>query len=208
MRKNMKSISQLLTVYAITLAIVSFISCKKGDTGPAGPAGPAGAAGPTGPAGAAGAQGPTGVSGNANVMQYVYAPLDASGRFKGLDLTGAAPNNNYLALSLYAPNDTLSKCAWFMYLFKSGVYYAVPGAGVGDSSTYSFSFGYYTRDSALFVVSRPSGKGEIYHAIKLVRILISNISPTSSPRSGSGRRSLPDIDFKNYADVKKYYNLP
>jgi hypothetical protein len=205
---NMKSISRLLTVYAITLAIVSMISCKKGDTGPAGPAGPAGSAGPTGPAGAAGAQGPTGASGNANVMQYVYAPVDNNGNFTGLDLTGAAPLDNYLALSLYAPNDTLDKAAWFMYLFKDGAYYAIPGAGVGDSSTYSFSFGYYVQDSALFIVSRPTGKGEIYDAIKLVRILISNVGPTGTTHGGSGRRGLPDIDFRNYAEVKKYYNLP
>jgi hypothetical protein len=204
---TMKRFPRFLIVYAITLAIVSFTSCKKGDTGPAGPAGPAGAAGPTGPAGAAGAQGPTGVSGNANVMQYIYAPVDANNNFTGLDLTGVAPTANYLALVLYAPHDTLGKCAWFMYLNKQGVYYAIPGAGVGDSSTYSFSFGYYVTDSALFVVSRPTGIGEIYDAIKLVRILISNISPNST-QGGSGRRGLPDIDFKNYAEVKKYYGLP
>jgi hypothetical protein len=111
-----------------------------------------------------------------------------------------------LALTLVAANDTLNKAAWFTYIFKGGAWYAVPGAGVGDSSTYSFWFGYYATDSAVFFVDRVTGKGEVYDAIKLVRILISNA--TQSIHGGPGNRDgLPNIDFKNYAEVKKYYNL-
>lgn len=205
----MKRISLLLIVYA-TIAVVSIISCKKGDTGPAGPAGPAGAGGPTGPAGAAGAQGPTGVSGNANVMQYVYAPMDANQNFTGIDLTKAKPNNG-IGLLLKVLNDTADISAWFTYLFKDGVWFAVPGSGVGDSSTYSFSYGYVDQtlplDSAVFFVSRTAGAGEVYQALRIVRILISNATATTGGPNSGRRSSLPDIDFKNYLEVKKYYNL-
>src|ERR1700738_790420 len=126
MRMTMKRFPRLLIVYAMTLAIVSFTSCKKGDTGPAGPAGPAGAAGPTGPPGAAGAQGPTGVSGNANVMQYVYAPVDNNQNFTGIDLTQAPPNNG-IGLLIKVLNDTADISAWFTYLYKNGFWYAIPG---------------------------------------------------------------------------------
>ncbi|MHA4807462.1 hypothetical protein ACX0G9_05130 [Flavitalea flava] len=208
----MKSFSRLLAV-CTTIAIVSFLSCKKGDTGPAGPAGPAGAGGPTGPAGAAGAQGPTGQSGNANVMQYVYAPVDNNNNFTGVDLTGVAPNNG-IGLLIKVLNDTADISAWFTYLYKGGVWYAVPGSGESDASTYSFSYGYEDlttpADSAVFFVGRTAGPGEVYDALRIVRILISNASTSSTSHngSGSGGRGLPPIDFKNYAEVKKYYNLP
>lgn len=207
----MTSIPRLLTVFAIALSIISMPSCKKGDTGPAGPAGPAGAAGPTGPTGAAGAQGPTGVSGNANVMQYIYAPVDANQNFTGVDLTGAAPNNG-LGLLIKVPNDTADICAWFTYLYKDGFWYAVPGAAYNDASTYSFSYGYVDvtepLDSAVFFVDRTAGPGEVYDAMRIVRILISNVSTNSTGGTGTARRhGLPDIDFKNYLEVKKYYNL-
>jgi hypothetical protein len=204
----MKNRLRLLSVCVISFAIVSMISCKKGDTGPAGPAGPAGAAGPTGPAGAAGAQGPTGSSGNGNVMQFIYAPTDNDGNLTGLDLTGTAPDNNYLPLVMYSPNDTLEKCAWFVYLIKGAGYFAIPGAGAGDASTYSFSYGYYVQDSALFIISRPTGPGEVYDAVSIVRILFSDQVISNSTHGSSNNHGLPNIDFKNYAEVKKYYNLP
>jgi hypothetical protein len=199
MRINMKSIPRLLAVFAITLAIVSFNSCKKGDTGPAGPAGPAG---PQGSQGTAGAIGPTGQSGNANVMQYVFSSAN------GIDLTGASPNN-FVPLFLDASNDTLINSAWFAYMFKAGAWYAIPGHGEGDASVYSFSYGYETQalDTALFFIDRVSGPGEVYDLVKLVRIFASNdITTNAANRNGS--RGLPNIDFKNYAEVKKYYNLP
>ena len=209
----MKSISRLLAVFAVVLAIVCFDSCKKGDTGPAGPAGPAGPTGPTGPAGAAGAQGPTGVSGNANVMQYVLAPVDANNNFTGLDLTLAAPDN-WIGMILKNQNDTTDVAAWFAYLYKGGFWYSVPGHGESDASVYSFSYGIVDQvlplDSSVFFIDRVSGPGEVYDALRVVRILISNVTTNSTRGSGKNgnRPGLPDIDFKNYLEVKKYYNLP
>ena len=199
MRLNMKSFTRL-AVCAITIATVSIISCKKGDTGPAGPAGPAGAQGAQGVQGVAG---PSGQSGNANVMQYIYF-ADAS----GIDLTGPAPNQNKFGLLIDASNDTLENCAWFMYLHRDGAWFGIPGAGEGDTSTYSFFYGYISNalDTAIFLASRTSGPGEVFDAMKVVRILVSGTVTNSTGGSGN-RRGLPNIDFSNYEEVKKYYNL-
>jgi hypothetical protein len=198
---NMKSISSLVAACAITIATVSMVSCKKGDTGPAGPAGPAGAQGAQGPQGL---QGPTGQDGNANVMEYGFFPTDS------IDLTQPAPNNG-IGLLITLPNtpkDTLNLSAWFMYLERDGFWYAVPGYGANDASQYSFSFGYVDLanpvDSAAFFIDRVSGPGEKYEGLKLVRILTSDVTTSSS---GNNRRGLPNIDFTNYEAVKKYYNL-
>ena len=206
---NMKSISKLVTACAITIATVSMISCKKGDTGPAGPAGPAGAQGAQGPQGL---QGPTGQNGNANVMQYVYAPTDNTGQnFLGIDFTKPAPDSNYLGLRILVQNDTADICAWFTYLYYNGVWAAIPGAGLGDNSTYSFAYGYedlaLPLDTCDFFINRETGPGAVYDAVRIVRILISNASTSST--HGSGKYpGLPNIDFNNYLEVKKYYNLP
>lgn len=207
----MKRITKLMSVCAITIAMVSMISCKKGDTGPAGPAGPAGAAGP---AGVAGAVGPTGQDGNANVTEYAYIPNDGT-NLTGVDLTLAGPHGGFIDLGLLLPNDTLDKAAWFGYLFNftsndgsTSVTVALPGVGLDNKSTYGLIYfnGFTNTDSAYFEFGTSVGPGEIYDGIKLVRILLSNVS-TDAVGGGNGRRGLPNINFKNYAEVKKYYNL-
>lgn len=210
----MKSFSRLLAVFAIVLAIVCFDSCKKGDTGPAGPAGPTGPTGPAGAPGAAGAQGPTGQSGDANVMVYDFFPLDANNNYAGVDLSLPSPNNG-IGIILKNLGDTIERCVWFSYLNKNGIWYAIPGSGQGNASNYSYAFGIIDQvlplDSSAFEVDRVSGPGEIYDGFRIVRILIgSGVIFNSTPRNGStpARRGLPDIDFKNYLEVKKYYNLP
>ncbi len=204
-----------MSVCAITIAIVSMTSCKKGDTGPAGPAGPAGPTGPAGVAGAAGAVGPTGQAGNANVMEYAFVPNDGT-TLKGVDLTLAGVNGGYIDLGLLLPNDTLDKAVWFGYLFNftsadfsTSVTVALPGIGLDTKSTYGLIYfnGFTNSDSAYFEFGTSVGQGEIYGGIKLVRMMLSDVG-TSSTGGGNGRRGLPNIDFKNYAEVKKYYNLP
>ena len=197
----MKSISRLLTVCAITIAVVSFVACKKGDTGPAGPAGPQG---PAGSAGAKGDIGPTGQTGNANVMEYFFFPNDS------IDLSLPAPNNG-IGLRISLPNDTLDLSAWFIYLYKFPLWYAIPGHAENDASSYSFSFGYLDIttpvDSAYFFVDRVTGPGEKYEGLKLVRILTNDLITDGAGGTTRTRRALPNIDFSNYEEVKKYYNL-
>lgn len=193
-----------MSVCAITIAVLSMTSCKKGDTGPAGPAGPAGPTGPAGVAGAAGPMGPAGQSGNANVMQYIFGTFDDDGNITDqFDFTGGG-----YQLTIPLPNDTLDNAAWFVYLIQGGANVAVPGFGLDNTSQYNFVYGYdgTTADQGDFFVSPVAGPGEKYDIIKLVRILVSN-TEVNSTRGGSGRRGLPDINFKDYNAVKKYYNL-
>jgi hypothetical protein len=198
---KMKRITKLMSVCAITIAMVSMISCKKGDTGPAGPAGPAGAAGP---AGVAGSMGPAGQDGNANAMQYIFGDFKSDGTINTqFDFTQGG-----YELTIPLPNDTLDNAAWFAYLIQGGANTAIPGFGYDNLTQYNFVYGYdgTTADQGDFFVSPVSGPGELVDAIKVVRILISN-TEINSTHGGNGRRGLPDIDFKDYNAVKKYYNL-
>jgi len=192
----MKSISRLLTVFAI-LAMVSVVSCKKGDTGPAGPAGP------QGPQGTQGTVGLAGKDGNANVMEYFFLPAEG-------DSIDFAPNSG-IYVNFQLPNDTLTLSAWFMYMYKFPLWYAIPGHGAGNATSYSFSYGYLDFatpvDSAYFFIDKVSGPGEAYDAIKLVRILTNDLQTDGTGRSSGNRRGLPNIDFSNYEEVKKYYHL-
>jgi len=144
-------------------------------------------------------------------MQYIFAPLNPDTTFAGItNFTKVATDSAYVGLLLKVLNDTADVSAWFTYLYKGGFWFAVPGAGIGDSSTYSFSYGYVDvttpLDSAAFFIDRVTGKGEVYDAIRIVRILISGTA-TGSTRGGK-IPGLPNIDFNNYLEVKKYYNLP
>lgn len=203
MRMNMKSISRQVTVFAVAVAMVSFISCKKGDTGPAGPAGPAG------PTGAQGPVGPTGQSGNANVMTYNYFPT-SNGNLTGVDLSQPKPNNG-IEIDFKVLNDTLDKAAWFVYLYHDPAWFAIPGESLYDSSTYSVTYGYSDKaapfDSAFFIITRPTGPGAVYHGLRIVRILLSDLFTNSTGGGSGSRRGLPNIDFSNYEEVKKYYHL-
>ena len=199
----MKRVSSVLTVVAI--ATISIVSCKKGDTGPAGPAGPAGPSGTQGPVG------PTGQSGNANVMAYDYFPTDDNDNLTGVDFSLPKPNNG-VELDMLVKNDTLDRAAWFCYLYKDPAWFAAPGTSLLDSSTYTFTYGYYDvvqpYDTAFFVVTRATGPGAVYHGMRIVRILLSDLTTESAGGGRNGnRRGLPDIDFRNYEEVKKYYHL-
>jgi hypothetical protein len=146
-------------------------------------------------------------------MQYVYLPNDGT-NLTGVDFTD--PANPGIELTITLTNDTLDKAAWFAYYFNftssdgsTSASVAIPGYGFDGLSNYSFIFGYDTQtaDLAFFDFTKVVGPGEIYDGIKIVRILLSDATDGTSTHSSSGRRGLPDIDFKDYNAVKKYYNL-
>ena len=145
-------------------------------------------------------------------MAYDYFPQDGSGNYTGVDLSQPKPNNGF-ELAFLVENDTLDISAWFVYLNRGGVWFAVPGESWYDSSTYTFSNGYFDQvapyDTAFFVITRPTGPGAVYSGIRIVRILLSGetVIQSSGGSSGNNRRGLPNIDFGNYEEVKKYYHL-
>lgn len=180
----MKKILYAPTV--VLMIVLVIISCKKGDQGPAGPAGTTGAAGP---AGATGAQGPQGVAGNANVTQYNFAGQNFA-------------INGIAILQVNTSADTMNRSAWFVYLVRpSGNVYPIPGFGVNGSSDYRLYWSFVS-GKVNFSIGKTSGPGEEY-SIRIIRIYANTVTT-----GGRMTTQLPDIDFKDYYAVCKYYNLP
>ena len=187
-------------------ASIFFASCgKDGDVGPAGATGATGATGANGSTGAAGAtgatglQGPAGQNGNANVRQYLF-----SNGNNPIDLVTQAS----VGLGITTTQDTVLGSAWLAYFIDTAsVITAVPGmvygydatGNVASVSNWAFSYQYLTTQGG-FYFDRTSGPGNTLAYIRLVRIWLGSGSRTSA--------SLPNIDFKDYNAVKKYYNLP
>ena len=207
----MKTISNFLI---ISLSVMLFTSCTK--EGPAGPAGPTGAQGVQGATGSIGAQGvqgttgstgaqgvqgatgpigPQGIAGNANVTQYTY---DNSFDF-GVNLD--------FNLQVSTTLDTMNRSLWFVYLKYTGgfeYYYALPGVGYNGSSYYRNTFYFNTNaNKVIHNITRVNGPGEVYAGIKIIRIYANNVLV-------GGRSAVlsPGIDFTNYEEVRRYYNLP
>jgi hypothetical protein len=169
-----------------------------GPTGPqgaTGPIGPQGATGPTGPQGATGPIGPQGIAGNANVTQYTYNNT--------FDFTANLDFNLQVSTTL----DTMNRSLWFVYLKFNGVfeyYYSLPGFGYNGSTNYRNTF-YYNAGAIKVIhnITLLTGPGEVYSGIKIIRIYANTVTT-----GGRISTPLPNIDFKKYEEVQRYYNLP
>lgn len=158
-------------------------SCKKGDEGPEGPEGPAGPAGPIGPIGIQGAPG------NANVIQYNYP---------GYNFTSAGFSSVNLQVTTTA--DSMNRSAWNIYLVRaSGNTYPIPGWGLSGDSQYRVLI-YHSGGKANFTITKHSGPGEDYANIRIIRIYANSSIP-------GGRTAYPDLDFRNYEAVCKYFGF-
>jgi hypothetical protein len=176
-------------LFSVLLILLTLAACQKDEI--AGPEGPAGAQGPTGaqgPAGPAGAQGPQGIAGNANVVQYTYSGHNFA-------------TSGFAQLQVTTTLDTMNNSAWYVYMFSSTLnrWYFIPGHGVGGSTAYRVSMGHASSKVNLYIDK--IGTGELYSALKVVRIYISNTL--------AGGRFIPNpIDMSDYNKVREYYNLP
>lgn len=161
-------------------------SCTK--EGPAGPEGPAGQQGVKGDKGDKGDRGPQGIDGNANAVRYT---------FSGHDFSTSVRKELYISI----PKDSSERSAWFAYLFRVGFIYPVPGWGMGGFSSYRCWYYITSSSQTEFAIERQTGPGEAYTEIRLIRIYANRLI--------NGKRSsfLPDIDFKDYYAVCKYYGL-
>jgi len=179
----MKTISSLLI---ISLFVILFTSCTK--EGPAGSAGQAGATGVAGPIG------PQGIAGNANVTQYTYD--------NSFDFSANLDFNLQLSTTL----DTMNRSLWFVYLKYNGgfeYYYSLPGIGYNGSSYYRTTF-YFNAgtNKVIHNITRFNGPGEVYTGVKIIRVYANNVST-----GGKTSSLLPAIDFTNYEEVCRYYQL-
>ncbi len=179
LKTNIMKQSKMLV--AVIVLILAIISCKKGDTGPEGP---------QGPQGQQGVQGPQGIAGNANVTQYTYGAHNFS-------------TTSIASLLVTTTADTMNRSSWHVYLVRAGGnVYPIPGFGLNGTSDYRL-YWMHSGTKAQFVITRFSGTGEEYASIRIIRIYATQTRP-----GGRAENPLPDIDFKDYYAVCRYYGLP
>jgi hypothetical protein len=157
-----------------------------GEVGPKGDKGDPGAqgvAGPAGPQGAAGPQGPAGQNGNANVIQVTYG----SRTHTGSQMTFSLPSSITSAM--------LNSSVFFTYV-KQVDWYALPGETQFGTRGYRV---YASNTRADILINRTTGTGnDVFDSIRFLIIPATNLI--------NGRKAA--IDYSNYEEVKKYYNLP
>ncbi len=159
-------------------AIALFASCKKSTTGP------------TGPAGAAGATGATGAQGNANVKIYNYGStvLESANAFytsfKPAGLTAQKIDSSLILVYFSADGSQ-----WNM------------ANGLGPGATYA-TIQYTEPSDASVNVYLKNANGSPYSGGTVtwqkVRVVI-------APTGSIFRKA--NIDYSNYAEVAKYFNI-
>lgn len=184
----MKTIKFFTTVsfsLLLTGSLLIFQSCQpaSGEVGPKGDTGPQGPAGVQGPAGP---QGPAGQNGNANVIQITYGAR-----------TWANTVGTLITLNLTGVNASVANnSAYFTYIQIDGFWYAIPG----EISSYGEFRTYLNPQATSQVLIKRVTTGIALNATAVRVILI----PASDLRNG--RKAA--IDYSNYEQVKKAYNLP
>ncbi|MEO5563002.1 MAG: hypothetical protein ABIR18_06190 [Chitinophagaceae bacterium] len=170
----------LIVLMMSIFVLISVSSCKKGDMGPAGSAGAQGPAGP---------QGPIGITGNANVTQYNFAGNDFA-------------TTSNLILQITTTADTINRSVLYAYLVRqNGLVYPMPGYGVGGLSDYRMYWSFSSK--ANIFINKVSGAGDEYASIRVLRLYANNVLS-----AGRLLNPQPEIDFRDYYAVCKYYNLP
>lgn len=180
------------TLHSLSSALISAsllflsIACTptSGEVGPKGDKGDPGAQGVAGPAGP---QGPAGQNGNANVIQFsfgsrVYNPVNSEITYTLQGVTA----------------DMIGKSVLLLYLQNtSGYWYPIPGIFDGI-----YEYRTIIRPSANSTVAvRRTDNTTVTQTFSATRIII---IPASDLRNG--RKAA--VDYSNYEEVKKHYNLP
>lgn len=176
-----------ITLLSLSLMLLSnACTPTSGEVGPKGDKGDPGAqgvAGPAGPQGAAGPQGPAGQNGNANVIQVTYG----SRTHTGSQMTFRLPSSITSAM--------LNSSVFFTYV-KQVDWYALPGETQFGARSYRV---YASNTTADIFINRTAGAGnDVFDSIRFLIIPATNLI--------NGRKAA--IDYSNYEEVKKYYNLP
>jgi hypothetical protein len=177
------------------LAMIGFNSCtkegKQGEQGIAGINGTNGTDGTNGTNGVDGQQGIPGINGNANVRSATFHVYTSS-------WTLAAPKYYKIISYGYITQDILDNGAVLVYMQDaSGSWYATP-----------------------FILYYTGYSTEIYQIIKVGQVVItvmdSDLTQTSNPGdmifkivviAGSAKSLHKNIDYNNYNEVKKTFNL-
>ena len=209
LKQKMKTITRIFGMLAVVSAIIFMDACKaeKGDIGPIGPIGPTGATGATGATGvgtsgatggtgatgATGAKGDkgdtgaTGATGTANVQYSDWIPFTIT----GTQTTSGSTNIPLPKIT----QEVLDKYLIFTYLKfnTSNWVYSLPlsfpiGGGKDETVAIRYSLANATITS-----------NATYSNTSFRYVLVPGGVPT-------GRKAA--VDYNNYEEVKKYYNLP
>ena len=186
-----------LIPFLFVLALLFTQACKgpEGEQGPPGPAGPAGTPGATGP------QGPAGTSAKATTY-------DISG------WTFTAEDDWQLGLSFAAQEMTVgAHDAVLVYRFYNAyeddqgevvpVWEPLPATYFRQGGIFQYGFLNTTREIVLFITGQLdlSTLEADYTTDQIFRIVVIPADPAN------GRIIKPNIDYKNYNEVAKYYNI-
>jgi hypothetical protein len=177
---------RFLSAALLSASMICLLTACPSATGEIGPKGDKGDTGAQGPAGVQGPAGPAGQNGNANVIQISYGArtwANTVGALITLNLTGVNAS-------------VASNSAYFTYIQLDNLWYAVPG----EISSYGEFRTYLSPQATSTVVIRRVTTGIALNATAVRVIII----PASDLRNG--RKAA--IDYSNYEEVKKAYNLP
>lgn len=194
----MKTMNKIFNYGIILIFSISLIACSGSDgkDGIDGTDGVDGAVGPQGPAGQ------NGMDGNANAIASGW--LDAD-----WNLTDNTTfKEMHVPITDISNNDLRDKTLVVVYLKQYGTssIYTMPSAGRWSNAWYSFSFGKNTTGRDGLVITLESTDGAVltdlqFSAVKgnQFRYLLIPANTASTGKSA--------IDYSNYKDVKKYYDL-
>lgn len=198
----MNTIKRIFGMLAVVSAVIFMNGCKaeKGDIGPIGPIGPigatgangaigatgsTGAAGATGATGAKGDKGDTGATGATGTANVIYSP------WTSVTFTGSGTSYIGTLAAAKLTQEILDKGDIHVYWSEGGRVITIPYSQVFGTTTYTV----FPR----FYVGRIDLVSSYALSPQMIRYVI-------IPGGVAGGRKAA-IDYSNYEEVKKYYNL-
>ena len=177
----MKTIKRIFGMLAIVSAIIFMDACKgeKGDVGPIGTTGPIG---PSGVNGAVGAAGPTGT---ANVIYSEWTPITLTGSYSSSGTTNVTCSK--------ITQEIIDKGIIFSYIKFGTFNYSLPLSFPISGDKDQTIAARYVLGSTSLISNFANSTGSFRYVVIPGGV-------------AGGRRAT--IDYNNYEEVKKYYNLP
>lgn len=170
---------RFLSAALLSASMVFLLTACPSATGEVGPIGPKGDKGDTG------AQGPAGQNGNANVIQVTF------------NETFAPTSSKSFTLPSTITSDMLNSSAILVYVRTSNdptLLYQIPGLISADDFRYILTPG-----TRLLQIRRAAGT--YVSSITMTKVIIIPASNLINGRKAA-------IDYSNYEEVRKAYNLP
>ena len=200
--------SLFITAFALLFAL-SFAACDQGPVGPPGPPGPPGATGPQGP------QGPPGPTVSVTSFDLVFDVNTAVESSDGLVLF-----SEYDAPEITDNVVTAGLVMAYYFEETSGTWTAMPYTYGEESQEinavdYTLTFGYAFNTGFMQIFYEASAPFALDFAVSRdVRVAIfangfltANLDKSDAPVIEKLEAAYPDVDFRNYREVAKRFDL-